>query len=215
MYSDQEQLNPKAYEDEHIAQVVADLTEGVEAYIDDFGRMYSRLRDHFRKPLADFDRDNEKYLDLFAPEALEDFAYDPAGFKNALAARCPIIHNSLYAVADFMKDYKEAFRRTGGPRLLEVTTNIVEFARTYASSWDGNWPLRADHPTDLRMSELDTEKYTAFGVIGGGIRSEFLYQLYPTIFPNRSRSAIWAMYFLVRHNNYGFCGRIRIPYGRT
>ena len=204
MYSDQAQLNPQAYAPDHIAEVVADLQEGLELYLDDFGRLNSRLRDRFKKPLADFDRDHEKYSELFARDALDDFAYDPAGFKNALAARCPNIHNALYAVAEFMKDYKEAFRRTGGARLLEVTTNIVQFARAYANSWDGEWPLPAQHPADLRLAELDTEPYTAFGVIGGGIRSEFLYQLFPSVFPNRSRRAIWALYFLVGHNKYGF-----------
>jgi hypothetical protein len=204
MFTGQAALNPKAYESEHISQVLADLTSGVEPYLDDFGRLRSRLGDRFHRPLTDFEKDHSGYKDIFAFAALEEYEYDPPSFKNVLAAKCPIIHNALYSQADFMQDYKAAFYAAQGSRLLEVTTNIVRFAHDYARDSGRNRSLAVQSPTDLNLSELDGERFTAYGVIGGGIRSHFLYQLFPAIFPNRSRSAIWALYFLVGRKNYDF-----------
>src|SRR5262249_28275560 len=51
---------------------------------------------------------------------------------------------------------------------------------------------------------LSKEDYNAYGVIGGGIRSHFLYSLYPNAFPNRSQNSIWALYFLTGKEDFGF-----------
>ena len=56
----------------------------------------------------------------------------------------------------------------------------------------------------LDLSDLnDDETYTAYGVIGGGIRSHFLYSLYPHAFPNRSQNAVWSLYFLSGKQDFG------------
>ena len=49
---------------------------------------------------------------------------------------------------------------------------------------------------ELGLGDLDTENYSVFGVIGGGIKSHMLYKVYPEVFPNRSRRAIWALWYL-------------------
>src|SRR6476661_1370211 len=41
-------------------------------------------------------------------------------------------------------------------------------------------------------------------VIGGGIKSHFLYSRYPYAFPNRSQNALWALYFLTDKKEFGF-----------
>ena len=51
--------------------------------------------------------------------------------------------------------------------------------------------------------DLDEEKYTAYGVIGGGIRSHLIYKLYPKMYPNRSREAVWALWYLTDKKKFG------------
>ena len=49
----------------------------------------------------------------------------------------------------------------------------------------------------LGLSPLDQdESYTVYGVIGGGIKSHMLFKVHPAAFPNRSRSALWALWYL-------------------
>ena len=62
---------------------------------------------------------------------------------------------------------------------------------------------KIDNIEKLNFSELLQEEYTVYGVIGGGIKSHFLYKLYPNIFPNRSREAIWALWYLTSKKTFG------------
>jgi hypothetical protein len=62
---------------------------------------------------------------------------------------------------------------------------------------------RAKAVDDLGLSGLRGDDYTAYGVIGGGIRSHFLHGLYPHVFPSRSQNAIWALYFLSGKKDFG------------
>ena len=53
------------------------------------------------------------------------------------------------------------------------------------------------------MSLLDTDDYTAFGVIGGGIKTMMLYKVNPMVFPSRSRNAIWSLWYLTNKKHFG------------
>ncbi len=46
------------------------------------------------------------------------------------------------------------------------------------------------------MEVFDSDDCTAYGVIGGGIKSLMLYKIYPSAFPSRSRNALWSMWYL-------------------
>ena len=56
---------------------------------------------------------------------------------------------------------------------------------------------------DLELRDLDEVDYTVFGVIGGGIKSHMLYKVYPQAFPNRSREAIWSLWYLTNKKTFG------------
>ncbi|WP_205623784.1 hypothetical protein [Flavobacterium reichenbachii] len=62
--------------------------------------------------------------------------------------------------------------------------------------YDGKKFEQINKCDDLDYYDLDKETYTAYGVIGGGIKSHFIFKLFPEMYPSRSREAVWALYYL-------------------
>jgi hypothetical protein len=155
--------------------------------------------------IANFKRDRKKYLDILNKDAISEFEDDPAHFKNTiLRNQCPIIHHTLQnRLAKELDRYRVEFKIADPGDLLRVVKNITEFARNYYENYyDSKKFEKIDSPTDLNFSELQEEDYIVYGVIGGGIKSHFLYKLYPDIFPNRSREAIWALWYLTSKKTF-------------
>lgn len=154
----------------------------------------------------DFEKDREKYREIFEEEALMEYEDDPAQFKSrVLKIDCPIIHSTLFnKKAKELDKYRVEFSIADPYKLLEVVTNLSEFASAYAKDiYDENTYDRMDTYEDMCLWELDTESYTVYGVIGGGIKSHILYKLNPALFPNRSRNAIWALWYLTGKKTFG------------
>lgn len=204
MYRDNPKLNEQAHQPEHIAEVLADMRSNLPRYFDTLGSGQKALGERLATAVTAFESEQSRYQELFDLEALDDYAYDPNAFKNAMKTKCPIVHRCLMSPAKVMDNYRTAFYGTDGARMLEVTTNIVEFAHGLMRSFDDKRHELAQSPADLGVDELDGEPFTAYGVIGGGIRSHFLHHLYPYALPNRSQNAIWAYYFLTERKDYGF-----------
>lgn len=150
--------------------------------------------------IAEFEKDREKYAELMDLEALEEYADDPSNFKNTvLKNQCPIIHSTLHnKKAKELDKYRMEFNKADPGDLLIVVKNLAAFAICYSE--DNYDPEIYDELTsleELALSDLDKdENYTVYGVIGGGIKSHLLYKMNPEVFPNRSRAALWALYYL-------------------
>lgn len=145
-----------------------------------------------------FEKDREKYIAIFDQEALEEYEDDPQYFKSTvLKKECPIIHHTLFSTAKELDKYKRDFNISDSNELLTVVSNLFNFAEDY---YDNFYEEKAYDKIDchegLEISDLDTDDYTVYGVIGGGIKSHMLYKVYPAVFPNRSRDAIWALWYL-------------------
>ncbi|QIB26843.1 hypothetical protein [Caloranaerobacter azorensis] len=152
-----------------------------------------------------FERDRQKYLDILNEETLEEYEDDPSNFKNSvLRNECPIIRLTLQnKKAKELDKYRYEFRCSEPNELLKVVKNLVSFANKYMKNiYDEDKYESITKFKELKLSELDTEDYTVFGVIGGGIKSHFLYKLYPAVFSNRSREAIWALWYLTNKKTF-------------
>lgn len=204
MYRDNPKLAEQAYQPEHIAEVLADMRSNLPRYFVTLATGQTSLAERLAASVADFENEQPHYQELFDLGMLEEYAYDPNAFKGDFRRKCPIVRRCLMSPAKVMDNYRAAFNLTDGARMLEVTTNIVKFAHEFMQSFDDSQHELAQSPADLGVDTLDEETFTAYGVIGGGIRSHFLHQLYPYVFPNRSQSAIWAYYFLTERKDYGF-----------
>lgn len=147
----------------------------------------------------DFYSDREVYKQHLDPEALDEYAQDVSSFKNTiLRNQIPIIRKTLQnKSAKELDKYRSAFAKAVPGDLFRVVNNIV----TLAIKWRNEWYNSEDFENistcdDLDFFELDEDQYAAYGVIGGGIKSHFLYKLYPEMFPNRSRESIYALWYL-------------------
>jgi len=161
---------------------------------------------NINEAIADFESDRESYKEILDEEALEEFAEDPGSFKNTiLRNKCPIIRAVLQnKLAKELDKYRKDFKFSDPGDLLRVTTNIASFARDYSLNYyESETYEDAKALKDMNFSELTTNEYTVFGVIGGGIKSIFLYKLFPNIFPYRGPDAIWALWYLTNRKIFG------------
>ena len=159
-----------------------------------------------RYAIDDFEKDREKYEEFMDLDALEEYADDPSNFKNTvLKNHCPIIHSTLQnKKAKELDKYRMEFKKADPGDLLIVVKNLAAFAICY---FEDNYDLESydeiSSLEELALSDLDTdENYTVYGVIGGGIKSHLLYKKNPEVFPNRSRDAIWALYYLTGKSTF-------------
>ena len=169
----------------------------------------SAKTEKYRKIVAnaikDFEKDKQSYIDLLDEENLEEYGDDVAAFKaKTLRHECPIIRLTLYSQVKELDKYKKAFSISDPQQLYDVVKNLRDFACEYDRNvYD---PSTYDHIAsyeELGMDRMDSDDCTVYGVIGGGIKSHLVYKLYPGLFPNRSRAAVWALWYLSGKKTFG------------
>ena len=158
-----------------------------------------------REAIDDFEKDREDYQRIFRQGWLEDLDEDADVFKSkTLRNECPIIRKTLAnRKAKELDKYRASFSQADADWLLKVVYNLCVFGDDYQAKYDPATYEDAQTYQDLDMELLDTDDYTAYGVIGGGIKTHMLYKVHPAIFPNRSRSAIWALWYLTDKETFG------------
>jgi hypothetical protein len=145
----------------------------------------------------------QEHLDL---EALIEYGDDVSSFKNTiLKNQIPIIRKTLQnRQAKELDKFRAAFTHAQPGDLFKVTFNIINLANDWRNDWyDEEVFEEIETCEDLNYHDLDGEEYTAFGVIGGGIKSHFIYKLFPEMYPSRSREAVWALYYLSGKSDFG------------
>mgnify|MGYP007037664147 FL=1 len=168
----------------------------------DWSQNYKRI---IREAIDDFEKDRNAYIELFDEEALEEAEYDPSSFKSkTLKYECPIIKNTLFSNAKELGKYKRQYSISDPNELLQVVQTLSQFGEKYQNDvYDPKTYEDAKQYEDLRLENMDTEAFTVYGVIGGGIKSHMMYKVYPNTFPNRSRNAIWALWYLTDKKTFG------------
>ena len=152
-----------------------------------------------KESIVNFEKERQTYQDILNLDALDEYKHDVNSFKNTvLKNQIPIIRKTLQnKQAKELDKFRIAFNNAQPGHLFEVTSNIISLANEWKNEWyDGKEFESIDICNDLDYYDLDDENYTAFGVIGGGIKSTFIYKLFPEMFPSRSREAVWALYYL-------------------
>ncbi|MDN4493085.1 hypothetical protein [Ureibacillus aquaedulcis] len=172
----------------------------VKARKKDIGIVLKRV---IAEGIEKFEKDRNSYTELLDEEALEEYEDNPAGFKSALSKDCPIIRGTLNSPAKELDKYKYEFRISNPNELLTVSQNLATFANSYAEECEGFEYDSIETLEDLGFESLDTEDYSVFGVIGGGIKSQFVFKLQPAYFPYRSKEAIWAFWYLTNKKTFG------------
>lgn len=159
-----------------------------------------------KEAIIDFEKDRDKYKDLFDLDALEEYKDDPQEFKSrALKIETTIIRKTLQNIyAEELDKFRASFNRASPNELLKVVTRLAVFSQNYVSKiYNKEAFEKILNYKDFQFSVLDNEDYTVHGVIGGGIKSTMLYKNYPEIFPCRSRMSLWALWYLVDKDTFG------------
>jgi len=196
--------NDRFYDTLHIDEVLSDINSSFTKYFTEFGSDKLHLIHNFKVGQEKFESDFKKYIELMDRSYLEECEYDPSVFRNILRKDCPIIRRCLNSPEKVMDAYRKSFNRADSKDMLRVVINLSEYLTKFVETFNPGKQLDATNPSDLDVSILDTDEFTCGGVIGGGIRSHFLYNVRPDAFPNRSQFAIWALYFLTNRKSYGY-----------
>ena len=156
--------------------------------------------------IESYKKDRQKYLAILDLDALREYEDDPSYFKNTiLRNKCPIIHHTLQnKKAKELDKYRADFQVSDPGELLSTVTNLTKFALQYNDKYyNPSSHEKIDNVNDLMFSDLRNEEYIVYGIIGGGIKSHFLFKLFPEIFPNRSRESLWALWYLTSKKPLG------------
>lgn len=156
--------------------------------------------------ISNYETERQHYIDILDLESLAEYKHDANSFKNTvLKNQVPIIRRTLRNTqARELDRFRAAFNSAQPGQLFEVTSNIVKLAHEWRNEWYEEEDFeRIDTCDELGYYDLDEENYIASGVIGGGIKSHFIYKLFPEMYPNRSREAVWALYYLSNKRRFG------------
>lgn len=227
MFKPNIELGERVYEKEHIRQVLTEIEKNFPGYfesfikqdsiVDEFKNSSFRItikrsrspeqyvEEIFNETISSFENEQPRYQKSLDLEVLEEYEDDPNAFKIDLMKKCPIVLRCMRSTEKEMRKYQAEYRAKSGQELLSVTTEIIKFGRKYISNFENEQYELVNSVEGLKLSDLTMEeKYISYRVIGGGIKSHFLYSLYPHAFANRSQNSIWSLYFLSGRKNFGF-----------
>ena len=221
MYTHKEERSVEkiCYEKEHIDKNIKLIKEQFDNYFNEFIESengFTVTRDKLKEAAEDLGIElldvnendiKEKYNRIICEailnfkmnrENLEVYKDAVKYFKDTvLKNECPIIHFTLLNKrAKALDKYRRDFNMAKPEELLKVVTNLNKFAEKYVTIYSKQKDKIISSYEELELDVLDTEEYTAYGVIGGGIKSHMLYKISPEMFANRSREAIWALWYL-------------------
>lgn len=194
----------KIYEPGHIQEVLTEIEKNFLKYFTSFWKPPKKRMQAIQATIEDFLKRQPKYAGFLDVESLEEYEFDPGAFKTGMKTELPIIQGALFAQDETMKQYKVSFYAAKGMDLHRTAKNIIDFAVNYMADFDDEYHELTETVADLERSELQEAEFFSSGVIGEGIKSHFLYSLYPNAFPNRGQNAIWSLYFLTSKKEFGF-----------
>ncbi len=195
------ELEKKAYEPQHIQNVLAEIGANFPKYFRTFA--HQPLQAVFNKAVQEYEKELEAYQKYLRLEALDEFEYDPSAFKKHTRNQCPIIRRCLMSPDEVMKDYRKSYNQVSGRQLLNAIRNIAEFGQAYVARFDDEIHERATSYNDLGLVPLNEGKYGCNKVVGYGIQSSLLYGLYARNFAHRSQNSVWSLYFLSGRKDFG------------
>jgi hypothetical protein len=157
--------------------------------------------------ISDFEKDRKDYQDILAIDSLEEYKHGVGAFKNTvLKNQIPIIRKTLQnKQAKELDRFRRDFSHAEAGELFRVTSNIVNLAVEKRVDWYDEQDFEEiSYCEDLGYCQFDDEEnYIVHGVIGGGIKSHFIYKMFPEMYPYRSREALWALYYLTNKKPLG------------
>lgn len=156
--------------------------------------------------IEDYKKDQANYQEIMDLESLEEYQDNPSTFKTEVLKKgCPVIRKTLMNKrAKQLDKYRANFVAAKPLELLNVVTKLCQFAENYVKNdYNGLSYDAISCADELKLNALDLDEgYTAWGVIGGSIKTMLLYKIYPEQFPSRSQNALWALWYLTEKKTF-------------
>ena len=96
------------------------------------------------------------------------------------------------------------YNRTPSAELLATFERLISFSDEYiADSGDEEQYSQFTQSEEFDFGGFEEERSSIPGVVGGGIKSIVLYHLHPRVFPERSGTALYGLYFLTEGSYFG------------
>lgn len=208
-------------EQDHVDEVWSIMAPIASKYIDGFldgiarAKERSLPQDNFtsflRELICRSDKLHDKYHDIFAMDAMEEYAEATEGFKSAvLKKECDVISKALQSRTEALKDWKAKFYGCRSQTLYDTFYNMISFAAEYDKTMDEEAMQALDTVEDCGLADMEEDACYQSGVLGFGIVSNILNHMYPRTFPGNYKAGVWSLYFLS-----GGTAQIKTPSGTS
>lgn len=204
---DFERVNEK----DHIDKILAAFDEKIPEYfnritasqeVDSDNQMAMKLlwNKLMQECVEEYQKESLAYEDFFSVERMDEFedVDDPKVFKGALRNECPIIRKSLNSKMEELQKWKEDFARSKPQELLETFANFLDFVRQYSSDMTDTKYASLATPEDFEdLAQFSEDPDLSLqNVIGAGIKTTIIYNLFPRFLCKSVRRTLYGMYFL-------------------
>lgn len=198
-------VEPVCYEEKHIQAVVKEIKRHFDGYFDDYLKDNTSFVKKIAAAIENFESDQEAYKKIFDLELLDEYKDDLETFKvKVLKNECPIIRKTYNNRSlEELKKYRYDFDTANANYLNNVVLNLCQFGEDYKAKYNPDTYDSIVDYKELGMETLDTDEYTAYKVIGGGIKTHMLFKVHPGLFSNKSRSSVWAFWYLSGKKTFG------------
>ena len=116
----------------------------------------------------------------------------------------PVIANTLRQRRAELKEWQIHFRATRPKDLLEVYSNVLEFAADWQDANPRDVYETLNEPSAFGLDPLDDDMSMKIEkVMGVGTKSIVLYHLDPERLPARNRNGLYSLYFLSGRSPFG------------
>ena len=154
--------------------------------------------------IANYEKMAERYRDFFEAERIQEYRDDdPDAFKTDLSKKCPVIQSIVHSKRDQLTEWRMKYNQTPSAELLATFERLISFSDEYITeSGDEEQYAQFTQWEEFDFSGFEEERSGIPGVIGGGIKSIVLYHLHPRVFPERSGTALYGLYFLTGGSHF-------------
>ena len=201
---------------DHIAKVWSVIEASLPLYWDRFvesamstvsGEACSIAAHLFETAIQDYEKGAQKYRCFFDLEAFDEYRDDPNAFKQALSHDVPVIANTLRNRRPELREWQISYSNARANDLLAVFENVLDFIGRWQEAHPIDQYLQQafeSEPSGFELDPLDDDETMSItNVIGMGIKSIVLFNLYPERLPPRGRYGLYGLYFLSKMQDFG------------
>lgn len=199
--------------------IVSKINENIDDYLAEvIGNTQQKVKNKIASWTTKISDDIIEFQGFLGKEKWKIFEQFPQVFKDNNFKKLWTVNAALTTPDPELKRYQDAYNNMPGEDMFKKFKEIVLRAEKYfveiGTSLDYYTVKSVE---DLQQDFFNDEEMFLKGVIGLGIRSEFLLKFFPATFTLMTRRSHWAMYiltnseeFILQQKGYGkYRGKIR------